>query len=80
MDEQVKKYYDYLIKQRELCIKWINESLEKKQNIKTLNSRYEFISSCIDSFKYYFKDYLPDNDDDQSDVSISDEELPGFED
>lgn len=56
--EQVKKYYDYLIKQQELCIKWINEALEKKQNIKTLNARYEIITSYLDSYKYYFKDYL----------------------
>lgn len=78
MNEQVKKYYDYLIKQQELCIKWINESLEKKQNIKTLNSRYEFITNCIDSFKYYFKDYLPVNE--NIDITLSDEDLPGFED
>jgi len=78
MNEQVRRYYDYLIKQQELCVRWINESLEKRQNIKTLNSRYEFITSCIDSFKYYFKDYLVDVD--VKEYEALTEELPGFED
>ena len=78
MNEQVKRYYDYLVKQQELCVRWINEALEKRQNIKTLNSRYEFITSCIDSFKYYFRDYLVDVD--VKEYEALTEELPGFED
>lgn len=73
MNEQVKKYYDYLLKQKELHKQWINEALEQDKSVTSLNSKLEYIKGSIDMFKYTFKEYLID-------TSIEDEELPGFED
>lgn len=72
MQEQVKKYYDYLLRQKELHKQWINEALNQDKNVTSLNSKLEYIKGTIDVFEYTFKDYL----DTEVDVDIRDEDIP----
>lgn len=75
MEEAIKKYKEYLLKQKDLTKSWIKEQLDKDNDTKTLNSRLQFINGAIEVFNYTFKDYLP-----KEELSISNsdnsEELP----
>ena len=74
MNEQVKKFYEYLNKQIELHKQWINEALDQDKNITSLNSKLEYIKTTRSVFESTFKDYIT------IDTLIHDEELPGFDD
>lgn len=73
MNEQVKRYYDYLVRQKDLHARWIVEGIENNKSITSLNSKFEYIKGNIEVYKNIFKEYLVD-------TSLEDEELPGFED